>query len=158
MTNTITRLAVTAGSSIGACGGKWLKQWTFSSSPPPPPFPSLLFVFSFFSSSQAGMRNTLLTGAAHQTHRLYLSPGRVDRRLQSGVISALFTTIEFIARIKRWSTDKQSSITVPLARLLSFYRHESENFADFSLRWTLLWHNALCFCTAEPCNESQGQS
>lgn len=101
---------------------------------PPPPFPSLLFVFSFFSSSQAGMRNTLLTGAAHQTHRLYLSPGRVDRRLQSGVISALFTTIEFIARIKRWSTDKQSSITVPLARLLSFYRHESENFADFSLR------------------------
>lgn len=101
---------------------------------PPPPFTPLLFVFSFFPSSQAGMRNTLLTGAAHQTHKLHLSPGGVNGRLQSDVISPLFTTIEFITRIKRWSTDKQSSVTLPLARLLSFHRHESENFADFSLR------------------------
>lgn len=80
------------------------------------------------------MGNTLPTGAGHQTRRLHLSPGRVDGRLQSSVILALFTTIEFIARIQGWSTDKQSSVTMSLARLLSFHRHKSENLADFSLR------------------------
>lgn len=31
-----------------------------------------------------------------------------------------------------------------------------KNQAELSLRWTLLGHNALGFCAAEPCNESQG--
>lgn len=150
MTSTILEVSSNCWKLHGCVWARMIKRtWTFS---------CLFFLIFFFNSStiQSGWETPSQKGL-HISH-----PGLIGTFVgwmeDSGLVSIQhFSLIGFIASVERWSKDELSSVTMPLARLLTFcLRAKSKNQTEFSLRWTLLGHNALGFCTAEPCNESQG--
>lgn len=144
MTSTISEVSSNCWKLHWRVGGKWLREHGHFLVYFPPPHPSL----GWETPSQQGL---------HIGH-----PGCICTfmawREDSGLVSVQhFSLTKFIASVQRWSKDELSGITMPLARPLTFCIHtKNKNQTEFSLRWTLLGHNALGFCTAEPCNESQG--
>lgn len=144
MTNTISEVSSNCWKLHWCVWDEWLKEHEHFSF-----FFPYFFLFFFFLSSPNPAWGGKHPGCIYTFMEWMEDCGLV--RVQH------FSLTGFIASLQRWSKAELSSVTMPLARLLTFCIHtESKNQTEFSLRWTLLGRNALGFCTAEPCNESQG--